>query len=125
MIGGSRSRTDTRSSSTVDTQNLNLQDIEGLAVAGVRGPVNIELSDQGAIEAGTEIALAGIGGFEENVQLTRDIIQAGRAQSETVAGLAGAVLARESQNVDPRLENITQTALIAAGVVVAIIVFRK
>ncbi len=174
----SRSRSVTTSASAVDTQNLNLQDIEGVAVAGVRGPVSIELSDQGAIKAGRDIALAGmntfrdnieltgdvlrtgrrqtetvlefgadvlrtgrrqtegvldigrdiafagIGAFEENVQLTRDILQAGRRQSETAAGLAGSVLARESTNVDPRLENITKFALIGAAVVVAVLIFK-
>ena len=109
----------------VDTQNINLQDIEGFAIAGVEGPVAVTLSDQGAIEAGRDIAFAGLEGFAENVDLTRDIIAAGRAQSETVAGLAGAVLERESTNVDPRLETITKFALVGAAVIVVVLIFKR
>ena len=116
MFGGD-SRSESRSTQTTDTQNLNLQEIEGIAIAGNEGAVSVTLSDQGVVEAG-------FAAFSDTIDFAQSILQAGNEQSESVVGLASSVLARESTNTDPRLQTIAVTALIAAGVIVAIVIFK-
>ena len=127
-MSGSRSTTRTTSTSVVDTQNLNLQDIEGVAFAGEFGG-DVTLTDQGSVEAARQIAIAALGvgraGFEETAALTREVLTAGRRQTETVAGIASDIAERESGNVDARIQAIATTALVGAGIVVVVFVFRN
>ena len=126
MIGGS-SRSRSTSTTSTDVQNINLQDIEGLAVAGVGGDVT--LTDQGSIAAARDIALAGLDtgrtGFSEVLDLATGVLRAGQAQTQAGLGLAGDIAARESQNVGARFENITRTVVIGAGVVLVVVVFAQ
>ena len=103
---------------TITTTNANFQDIGGPAVADVGGDVNLTLSDQGAIQAGSDA-------FADAVSFARDALQNSFTQSETVAGLAGDVLARESTNTDARFEGVTKIALIATAVVVVVVLFTR
>ena len=116
----------TQSTSVVDTQNLNLQDIEGVAFAGEFGG-DVTLSDQGSVEAARQIAIAALGvgaaGFEETAALTREVLTAGRQQTETVAGIASSIAARESGNTGARLEGLTRTIVIGSGLVLVVVLF--
>lgn len=114
---GLLSSSKSKSQVTTTTSNANQQDIGGIALANIDGPVSLNLSDQGAIEAG-------FGAFSEAVSFARDALDNSFTQSETVAGLASGVLARESTNTDPRLQNVTFIALGIAGLVIAIVLFK-
>ena len=126
MVGGRSSSRSTSTTST-DVQNINLQDIDGVAVL-TEGNVAITQSDAGAIEAGRQIAIAGLDtgltGFRETVDLTREVLQAGRRQTETVAGIASSIAARESGNTDARLEGLTRTIVIGSGIVLVVVLFN-
>jgi len=126
MIGGS-SRSRSTSTSSTDVQNINIQDIEGLAVAGVEG--DVILTDQGSIAAARDIALAGLDtgrtGFSEVLDLATGVLRAGQAQTQAGLGLAGDIAARESQNVGARFENITRTVVIGAGAVLVVVIFMQ
>ena len=128
MIGGS-SRSRSTSTTSTDVQNINLQGIEGLAVAGVDGNVILTQTDQGAIQAARDIALVGLDtgrtGFSEVLDLATGVLRAGQAQTQAGLGLAGDIAARESQNVGARFENITRTVVIGAGVVLVVVVFAQ
>ena len=127
MIGG-RSRSTSTSTTRTDVQNINLQDIDGLAVVA-RGNVDIQQTDQGAIAAARDIALTGLDvgrtGFSEVLDLASATLRAGQVQTQAGLGLAGSIAARESQNVGARFENITRTVVIGAGVVLVIVVFAQ
>lgn len=61
---GSRSKTVQQSTETniqdIDTTNIDLEVVDGVGVADVGGDVQIIVSDQGAIDAGRDIALSGL-----------------------------------------------------------------
>ena len=116
MIGG-RSRSTNTSTSRTDVQNLNVQDVQDstLFAGDFSGPLTF--TDQGAIDAAGRA-------FSETVSLARASIQAQQTNAQTVAGLAGDVLERESVNPDPRLEKVTTLALVGAAVVVIAIVIQ-
>lgn len=126
MIGGS-SRSTSSSTTRTDVQNINLQDIEGLAVAGVDGDVT--LTDQGAIQAARDIALVGLDtgrtGFSEVLDLAGGVLRSGQAQNETIAGLTGDIAARESSNTDARLGDLTRLVVVGAGVVLVVVIFSQ
>ena len=127
MFGG-RSRSTSTSSTRTDVQNINLQDIEGLAVVA-RGNVDISQTDQGAIRAARDIALEGLDvgrtGFTEVLDLATATLRSGQAQTQAGLGLAGSIAARESQNVGARFETITRNVIIGAGVVLVVVVFAQ
>ena len=126
MIGGS-SRSRSTSTTSTDVQNINLQGIEGLAVAGVEG--DVILTDQGSIAAARDIALAGLDtgrtGFSEVLDFATGVLRAGQSQTQAGLGLAADIAARESQNVGARFENITRTVVIGAGVVLVVVIFNQ
>lgn len=88
--GGSDSRSSSRSA--VSTQNLNLQEIDGVAVAGVDGSVSIETTDEGTVAAAHDIAVRGIEasseGFQEAADVASDAIDAGVEQTGAVLEFA-------------------------------------
>lgn len=98
--GGSSSSSS--SSSAVNTQNLNLQEIDGVAVAGVDGNVSIETTDQGTVDAARDIALRGLDtgltGFQEAVDLGRDVVASGERGAQAVVD-AGVTLGQESADL--------------------------
>jgi len=87
----------TNTSQLTDTTNVSLADLEdSVALAGIRDSnikISVTQSDQGAIDAGQAIAIEGfdfIGdAFNENVELTRDVLnfadQAGERTSILLA----------------------------------------
>ena len=120
---GFSSRSRSTSTTETDVKNINLQDVSGTTFAGVDG--DIIFTDQGSLDVARDIALAGLDtgrtGFSEVLDLAGSVLAGGRAQNETIAGIASDIAARESGNVDARLENITR--VIAIGGVVVVVVF--
>ena len=82
----SRSSSSSTQVTDVDTTNINLQDLEGINIAGTSGPVSIAVTDAGAIMVAGEIAESAI---DANLDATLGIIDASSAAIETVADVAG------------------------------------
>lgn len=92
---GSRSRSSTAARSDTSTQNLNLQEIDGVAVAGVGGDVRIATTDQGTVDAARDIAIAALDtgreGFNEAADVARDSIDFAGDTQERAFDFAGDV----------------------------------
>lgn len=78
---GSKSSSKTSSSTSTNSANLNFQNVDGPAFGEAGGDVVVISSDQGAIQAGKEIALEsireGASGLEELSMLTGDVLDSG------------------------------------------------
>lgn len=87
----SRKKSTTNLTQVTDTDNINISDIEdSVALAGVRDSnVNITVSDQGALDVAETVAVEGfdtIGdAFNENIELTRDLLNFQDAANERTA----------------------------------------
>jgi hypothetical protein len=116
-VGGSSSSS-TASTQTTATQNLNLQEISGVAVAGVDGNVSITATDQGTVDAARDIATniidAGAGAFQETVDLADAAIASGERGAQSVVD-AGVRFGQEAGDLARDVlfsgERLTETSL--------------
>lgn len=83
-MGGKSSSSSTQQQTT-QTQNLSLQDLDGVTVAGSEN-VTLRLSDQGAIEAGKDIAMQALDGVQESARGLFDFLKEREAATvDTIA----------------------------------------
>lgn len=75
MSSSSNSKSSTKKTeSNIDSRQFNLQEIDGPAVVGGKGDMDVRFSDQGAIEAGRDTAMEAL---DLGGQVTRDALDFG------------------------------------------------
>lgn len=93
QAGGGGSRSSSSSQQSTQTQNLNLQEIGGIAVAGSEGvTIRSTTTDQGTVDAARDIAITaldtGLTGFQEAGDLARDVLASSERQTGSVLDFA-------------------------------------